>query len=155
MDIPKILETMTNIDKYLLLSVVYIDCNASDTIIRIKEAYASFTDASCMFRSLGTIIYPIPIISSARKPSICSILWSSDIPWSHLGKAALSNITIIQIDPTEDPRKRRITAAIMNGLLTAMELVIFAKHWSFCEFLSWANFIFTTIKYGWLIFWIS
>jgi hypothetical protein len=29
----------------------------------------------------------------------------------------MPNIDIIQIDPIEDPKKRRITAVIMNGLL--------------------------------------
>ena len=73
-DIPEILKTMTHVNKFLLLSVTCIDCITRDPSMRKKEVYASFEDASCIFRNRGIIIYPIPIISKVRKPSICSIL---------------------------------------------------------------------------------
>ena len=82
-----------------------MDYKTDDASIRRKEVYASFTDASCIFLNLGTIIYPIPIISSVRKlPSVTSY----EVGMCH---------GVIMIN---DPMNMRITAVIMNGLLTEL-----------------------------------
>ena len=73
-DIPEILKIITHANKFLLLPVICTACITIDASMRKKEVYASFEDASCMFRNRGIIIYPIPIMSKVRKPSICSIL---------------------------------------------------------------------------------
>jgi len=41
------------------------------------------------------------------------------VPWNHSGRSA-PNIDIIHIEPMDVPRNRRITAVIINGLLTKL-----------------------------------